>query len=255
MCTELLSEKITQILHSDEESAAAAIFFRLLRRSAVLRDWLWEEFGQSEPTRVRFADYLDGKLAAPLPEGPKLLAWLAGEQAYLVERERLKREFAGQFTANVYGGLTREAVEVLIRRYQAGNRDYGAFFLLYAWRKHLARHTRYEMRLLRANQVFFAGLAGQRGKELGKQLLRAQAYFSNRDAPVLQRADYGFSDWWKISLLLYLLNHPKPRYRTGEFCRHLAAQRLTIDPKDVRVFCREHGIARDTRAGRPQRLP
>jgi hypothetical protein len=254
MTTDNLSAEVNRILHGDEDSAAVTLFFQLIRRSPLLRGWLWREFGQSEKTRARAAEFL-AKGSAPLAEGPKLLAWLAGEQeAYLEERERLRKRFNGLLNAHAYGGLSRTGIEILIRRYQAGNRDFGAFFLLYAWRKHLNKQSGYELRLLRANQVFLAALAGQDGKALGRQLLKAQAYFANRQNAVLQRADYGFADWWKISALLYMLNHPKPCYRTGEFCRHLAGQRLTVDPKDVRAFCKQHGIARDSRVGRPRKL-
>lgn len=252
--TDNLSAEVTRILHGDEDSAAIALFIQILRRSPLLCDWLWREFSQSEKTRARAAEFVaNGN--APVPEGPKLLAWLAGAQdAYLEERARLRKEFASRITAYVYGGLSRAGVEALIRRYQAGNRDFDAFFLLYAWRRHLAEEPGYELRLLRANHVFLSALAGANGQSLGRRLLRAQAYFANRESAVLQRADYGFADWWKISVLLYMLNHPKPRYRTGEFCRHLATQRLVVDPKDVRMFCKSHGIARDSRVGRPRKL-
>ena len=37
-------------------------------------------------------------------------------------------------TGKPYGGLSRSAVWRLIRRYQAGNIDVGAFLLVYGWR-------------------------------------------------------------------------------------------------------------------------
>jgi hypothetical protein len=251
MQAESLSLEIARILHSDEETVASNLFIQLLRRAPLLRHWLWHEFARSEPTRTRFTEFLCGRIESPVPVGPKLFSWLAGEQAaYLAERDTLRQLFQHKITANIYGGLNRAAVENLIRRYQAGNRDYGAFLLLYAWRKHLTGKSRAELRLVQASHVFLQALAAEQGTNRAKQLLRAQGYFTDHPGP-LNRTDYGFSDWWKISVLLYMLNHPKAQYRTSEFCRHLLGERLRVDPKDVRAFCKAHGIARDSRVGRP----
>ncbi|WP_334318984.1 hypothetical protein OH491_24625 [Termitidicoccus mucosus] len=49
-----------------------------------------------------------------------------------------------------------------------------------------------------------------------------------------------------------MLNHPSPRYRTRDFIKHLGAQKISVDAKDLRRFCKKHRIARDTRPGRPK---
>jgi hypothetical protein len=53
-------------------------------------------------------------------------------------------------------------------------------------------------------------------------------------------------------VLLYVLNHPKRSYRTSELTAHLATKKIQVSGKLIRRFCASHGIARDTRPGRPR---
>ena len=85
------------------------------------------------------------------------------------------------------------------------------------------------------------------------QLARASAFFQGCAPGTIGKPHYGHATWWQLNVLLYMLAHPKPAYRTREFVRHLASQKVRVDAADLRRFCRKHRIARDTRAGRPVR--
>jgi len=84
-------------------------------------------------------------------------------------------------------------------------------------------------------------------------LAKAAEFFRGQPRGSIARAHFGYVNWWKLSVLHYMRNHPKPRYCTRDFSRHLAAQKISVDSKDIRRFCQKHGIVRDTRPGRPLR--
>ena len=48
------------------------------------------------------------------------------------------------------------------------------------------------------------------------------------------------------------MNLPKGSYRTGELITYLATKKIRVSGKLIRRFCSRHGIARDTRPGRPR---
>jgi hypothetical protein len=245
-------EEIIGLLTSDDDAAAVATFFEVCRSSPVFRGWLWQEFASSESTRTELARILDapGTATAPL----SILAALAGEaKGYARERSRLKKNFGAIAIESRFGGLSRLEVEKLIRRYQAGNIDGGAFLLAHSWRQHAGSGAGPSPRLLRASYAFLAEAAGRGRTDLLKEMAKALAFLAERRPGEIGRTAFGYAKWWKLSVLLYILNNPKPRYHVREFREHLAAQKVQVDPKDIRAFCKAHGIARDTRAGRPKK--
>lgn len=241
-------------LAQTNDAAAAALFLDLCRTSPTLRGWLWGKFAKSEKTRTELARVLDsGQLVSdPL----SLLANLANEPAAGAAREwaTLKRDMAAKVRGPRYGGLTRRQVETLIRRYQAGHIDVGTFLFVYAWRRHLDRETTPSPLLLRAGYTYFAQIIGEGRVDLAKELVKALAFLADRKVGDIGKVDFGYAHWWKLCVLHYMLNHPKDQYRTGELHTYLKSQRVAIDPKEIRVFCKTHGIQRDARAGRPARV-
>ena len=239
------------LLTDDDTSAAVTAFVELLRCSPALCNWLWTEFAQSAATRARLAEWL--KSGGPPPaNGGKFLASLASEEkGFEHERLRLKETLPARIAARPYGGLARGAVEQIIRSYQASGTDLGAYLLAASWKR--AKAPESDPRLLRAGRRFLAEACGNSRPELLKGLARAIRLVCDRPGAVSSKTAYGFTNWWKLCLLLYVLNHPKPRYRIRELCAHLASQHLPVGATSVRAFCRKHGIARDRRAGRPGR--
>ena len=66
------------------------------------------------------------------------------------------------------------------------------------------------------------------------------------------RTAFGYADWWKLHVLVYMMRHPREAYRAREVRAHLETLRLQISSQDFRRFCKRHGIRRDERAGRPR---
>ena len=246
------ADQIIDLVSEDADTAAVALFIELCRASPTLRNWLLLEFGGSEKARAEFRRRLDG--LAP-PDG-RLLAEIAGQsRAYFLETSRLRERFGHRLNGFGHGGLNRREIERLIRHYQAGRIDAGTFLLANAWRRQGADGAATPPQLIRASCRFLAQAAQPGGAVLLSSLVRAFGFFDRLPAGATSRTALGHERWWKLSLLLYILNHPKRHYRVREFREHLAAQRLQVDATDIRKFCKRHGIARDTRAGRPRTRP
>jgi len=145
-------------------------------------------------------------------------------------------------------------VEGLCRYYQAGSFHLGAFLLVHAWRCRARDSDDVPIPVARASVAFLADALVGRRSDLLKRLVKVVGYFDRHEVGKIDRICYGHAQWWKLCVLLYLLNHPKPSYRTSELCAYLNAQRLRIDPRDIRAFCAKHSIARDSHPGRPKKL-
>jgi hypothetical protein len=243
--------EIFALLGDDDGSSAVAVFIELLRGSSSLRNWLWTEFAHSAGTRRRLGEWLEKNDSQPADYG-KLLASFASEQnGFEQERRRLKSNLPATIAVRGHGGQTRSAIEQILRSYQAGGAELGAYLLASSWKR--AKAPGLDPRLLRASRRFLAEACGNNRPELLRALAQAVRLVNGRPAPASDKTAYGFTNWWKLCLLLYVLNHPKPKYRIRELCAYLASQHLAVGSTSVRAFCRKHGIARDRRAGRPGR--
>jgi hypothetical protein len=147
-----------------------------------------------------------------------VLAQFAGEgKAVAEEKVRLQRNAPGN-AVRAFGGLSRQEVEHLCRHYQAGSFDLGAFLLVRAWRQ-LARDAGdVPVPVARASVAFLANAISGRRSDLLKRLVKVAGYFDRHEVGKIDRITYGHAQWWKLCVLLYLLNHPKPSYRTSELC-------------------------------------
>jgi len=237
---------VLELLAENPDDAAVALFTRLCRQSPKLRAWLWDEFAGSAKTRAEFA-----RILARTGKADNLtLAHAAGEdRARDLENVRLRGQWATESTLRPYGGLSRPEVEGWIRRYQSGSLHPATFQLVLAWR-HTAGTQPASPALIRASAAFLAEALGRDNRGLLRQLVRIERFFRARKK--LGRAAYGHLHRWKVHVLLYMLNHPKRSYRTGELTAHLLAKKIGISGKLIRRFCARHGIARDTRPGRPR---
>ncbi|HZP59612.1 MAG TPA: hypothetical protein VFB27_04750 [Opitutaceae bacterium] len=237
---------VLELLAENPDDAAVALFIRLCRESPKLRAWLWDEFARSGETRAQFANLL----AKPSKADHLTLAHVAGEtHARDLEKKRLLGEWSGS-SPRPYGGLSRPEVEAWVRRYQSGSLHPATFQLMLAWRGTKGMQPA-SPALIRASAAFLAEALGRNNRGLLRQLVRIERFFRVREN--LGRAAYGHMHRWKVHVLLYLLNHPKRNYRTSELVTHLATKRIRVSGKLVRRFCARHGIARDTRPGRPRR--
>lgn len=232
-----------RLLRATDESAALSLLIDLCRASPALRLWLFEEFAREDASRAEFSALLreDSEVPARFSDLD------GGGAGWRQELDALRNRLAGQ----TYGGLTFDQLKELIVRHQAGQGDAAAYLLALEWRRH-GRNGRLPPRLVRAACDFVnAGLAPG-GADLLRQLARAAELVNECASPGRWRAALGFSDWWKLSVLLYMMRHPAPAYRTREVQQHLTGQGLRVSSRALRQFCTENGIARDMRAGRPK---
>ena len=150
----------------------------------------------------------------------------------------------------LYGGLTWDELEKLVRRYEAGSVDAAVSLLVRDWRKAGASAAS-SPRLLRAAGQFLDAVIRCGEKRLLTQLTTAVAIQANAK-PTSLRTVLGYSDWWKLHALLFMLRHPRESYRTRDVRGHLARLGLSITSLDFRRLCNRHRIRRDERAGRPR---
>jgi hypothetical protein len=228
-------------------------FLRLLatmcRQFPELKAWLIEDFGRDAATRVNFLALVEkGDLSAePMADG---FAELAGELGgWVEERRRIKAQLPAQ-ASRLFGGLTREEMELLVRRYEARTIGLNVFLLARDWRK-AGPVAKASPKLLQAGaDLLDAAIRSGETRQL-LELKNAVELLSGLDPRRLREA-FGYADWWKLQALVYMLRHRCEAYRTRDVRAHLETLGLRISSLDFRRFCKRHGIRRDERAGRPR---
>ena len=230
-----------------DEAAAVEVFVTLCRNSPELRHWLWEDFARAPSTREAFAASLKRSKAGDLTR----FADLSGDGAAWQEAAR---ELRAKVRGARHGGRSRAEIEALIVRHQAGQTDLAAFLLARQWSR-LRQGARIPPRLLRgAFAVVDAALHGG-DLTLLRQLGKAARLNPGGSDATQRRANLGYSDWWKLHALHFILRHPAPAYRTRDLGAHLRSVGLNVKAKELRRFLGGYGIRRDMRAGRPRKAP
>lgn len=233
---------LRDLLNETDESATADLFFRLCRKSPELRHWLTEEFGRSPVARKKFV----ARLADPAAKPPRTFAELAEDSS---AREEVFGELRERMPAKRYGGLTWSQVAALTREYQAATVDPGIFMLAHDWGKEPSPAV-----MKAALDLMQSVIPTGRRRPL-KHLNQALTFLKRYREKPMRRAALGYGDWWRLQVLFYILRHPAKAYRVRELYAHLLDQGLEIDLKEIRRFCKRHGIARYERAGRPRVRP
>ncbi len=235
---------LRSLMAETDEGATAALFVDLCRESPALRHWLWEDFARDAKTREAFALRLRSRKATTIPR----IAELTEDMAPWHEEVRALR---ARISTQIFGGLTWAEIESLIGQYRAGRVDPAAFLIALQWHRAGKRATR-SPRLLRS-LADFIDLAMRGGDRRAlSQLAAASQLVATVQALKKRRASVGYTDWWKLQTLFYILRHPRESYRTREIRAHLTTLGLQVGTKDIRRFCTRHGIRRDMRAGRPR---
>ena len=230
-----------RLVENDDESAAVAILLHLCRHSPELRHWLWEDFGRSAKVRAKFGVYVNSRCDPPVSSFSELTV---DDGPMRREQSRLKREFS----PGIYGGLTWNQVVTALGQHQAGSIDLGAYLLAQEWQNAKALTP---LLMLAGTDLLCRVLPAGRRRML-KHTERALSLLKRSASKAHRRAAIGYSDWWKIQVLLYVLRHPQPSYRTRELRTHLASLGLDISSKYLRRFCGQLGLRRDMKAGRPR---
>ncbi|HVT26949.1 MAG TPA: hypothetical protein VHE81_02915 [Lacipirellulaceae bacterium] len=237
-------DRVRRLVETTEEGAAAELFLTLCRASPELRHWLWEDFARDPKVRDLFRQRLRGRAGAV-----HRFAELSDDgDAW---RKEL-REVRGKFPRRLYGGLTWSQLEKLIGRYRAAKTDLGAFLLAEAWHAAGKQAARSPLLIRAALDLLDAAFADHR---IFRQLERATTVSREGGDRVSRRAALGYTDWWKLNVLLFMLRHPRPAYAIRELRAHLARQGMAVSVKYLQRFCAQHGIKRNMRAGRPRSRP
>jgi len=241
-------------LCENEVSAGIKLIIELLRSMPRLREWFL--YAQKQPLCLQRLDELvEGKITIPpdvLAEGgQRLLAWITyGGIFPRRKREPIPndpaQEWIDKIKALTYGGLSRLQVSKLVRFYQAGTIDTGPFMLANGWRQDKPSFALLNLTASYCKDGFRNGQP-----QLIHQLARAADFFNGHPPGTIGKVEFGHAIWKKLQILKYMLQNPKPTYRTGEFVWMLKAQNIHCDPKDIRDFCKKHNIALDSRRGRP----
>jgi hypothetical protein len=140
----------------------------------------------------------------------------------------------------------------MLARHRAAKTDLGAFLFAEAWLRSTNRVTRSPLLIGAALDLLDAAFADPR---LFRQLQRTIKLARDSSDRASRRAALGFTDWWKLNVLLFMLQHPRAAYPIREFRAHLARHGITVSVKYLQRFCAQHGIKRDMRAGRPRFRP
>ncbi|HTQ30294.1 MAG TPA: hypothetical protein VMI53_03715 [Opitutaceae bacterium] len=231
---------LRRLMDNTEESAAAALFMQLYRQSPPLRQWLREDYARDIKVRDKF-----DRLAAKEVPVSRFAELTEDNRAWRKEQTRLKK----QMPANIYGGLTWNEVVRLVHHYQAGRLDLGAFLFVRQWRK--AKKS--SPSLMWSGLALLESVLPSGRRRLLRHLNVALAFVKKYENKAQRRSTVGYSDWWKLNTLIYILRHPRESYTTRELRAFLKTLGLKVGNLDIRRFCNRHGIRRDTLPGRPRR--
>jgi signal transduction histidine kinase len=238
MSTRFPFDSLLLRLSASDETASLALLAQLCRQCPPLRRWLWSDFGHDAAVRRTFARLVEDDPAAPLPE--RSIDLSDDGRSWREEQRRLRAELP----TRPYGGLSRAEVETLIRRFQAGSVDLGTFLLAHDWSAPRAASPA----LMWAGVAFLDALLPARDWRVHGQLAKAFTFLRRFGRETKRRAAFSYADWWKVRVLFYVLQHPRPSYRTRELRAHLATLGVEVSTKDMRWFCARHGLRRDMRA-------
>jgi hypothetical protein len=214
-----------------------------------IRKWLCEDFVTLEKVRENFKALVDRPTAAEKTCAYSL-ADLSGESfVWLKEKDRMK-SFTSPFGAAIFGGRTWQEMEQLILRYAGGLTELGVMLFVQHWRK-TGKKSRFAPELLQAGAELLDAIILSGETRLLANLVKTIQQPSSRNGNNL-RSSIGYSDWWKLQAVLYIMRNPRPSYRTREVRTFLAKMEIAISSLDFRRFCKRHHIRRDMRAGRPR---
>lgn len=252
-------ERLQKALSIEDKDAAMMELVRLCRQSPHVRHWLKAEYATSPEIQKIFDEYFRGKA---VPEDGYRFAKVLSGRSDEPSRELIaligKEEFEGmyrhieRFQNQSYGGLKRPEIEELMQQYQAGNINLTAFLFVCEWKKETsnAKSDEASIALQRVSLDFIANAIREDRADFFRQIAKAVDLLESKSVDQLGPETYGSASWWKLNALLYLLGHPKERYRTGELREHLMSLGLVVDAKEIREFCKLHDIQRDERRGR-----
>ena len=226
-----------------DEAAELRMLIDLCRRSLRVRAWLFGRFAREPATQAAFRMFL----ANPEAGLPNRALW--PRALTMAMAPDLGRSGPGE---GAHGGLSEVQILALIKGYQANYLDVTAFVLARLWRRFL-RSDRKEvpLALQLASARHWGALANDDSGRCINRLSDVLRFFRERCCRTIGDGDFGHPNSWRIHVLVHILDHPRPCYRVDELYRSLPPKYRHVDRREVRDFCRRHGIRRDRSPGRP----
>ena len=241
------NQTILACMVENSTTAAIRLLADLCRQHPEVHDWLREDFARNATARDRFTHMVKTSSSPEIANG---FASLNGEdRPWQAEREHLRQNGRAP---RIYGGLTWAEMECLFRRYEAGTIDLGTFLLAHQWNE-VRKSDRIPPELMRASVVFLDAVSRAGDRRLLRHYYKAIRFLRAYAEIPQRRRTVGYAEWWKLRVLLFMLQHPRESYRTRDLRAHLASLGLAVSSLDLRRFCTRHGIRRDERAGRPRK--
>jgi len=238
------ADQIASFLHEStlpEHVAEIRHFIRVCRRSLFVRAWLVGTFAKKPATQSAFQKLLTD----PSSIGSDAPLWSPAVAEKVFSKP--PRQIVGK---GPHGGLSEAQILALIKRYQGGGMDVMTFLLVRLWTRLAASgHKDIPVGFLDAITGHWTAVASDPSGRLVHDFLRAVRFFHERSGQVIGEADFGHANSWKIHVLLYILDYPKPRYQVGELHANLPVKYRHADRRSIRQFCKEHGIRRDQKPG------
>lgn len=175
----------------------------------------------------------------------------------LLEKGLLSAPEIEGYLAQSYGGLTRKELLVLLEQYKAGKRSLGTYMLIRAWKKHGSNSSKSpDIRLKQLTLDFFEQAIADNRTDFFKEIAETLQFLKDEEYRDNGQWNHDPSQWWQFHLLLYILEHPKEKYAMRELVRHFEQEvgaNEMPSTKTLRKFCREHGIALDSKPGAPKK--
>lgn len=222
------------------DAAGLRVLVHLCRRSDRVRRWITSRIGSDE-TRRRFTAFLDGNT-------DDIALWGAAVGAEVVSDPSPTKEETGP-----HGGLSQVQVWRLIKECQGSDANTALFLVTQTWHAVLAEGRPVPAALWLPTLECWHEMVADRSARKAQAFVKMLKLLDGRSTPA--------GDSWHIRVLLYILQHPQPRYRVGEllnslperFRRTRANGNLYVERREVRKFCDKCGIERDKTPGAPKR--
>lgn len=236
--------RVAALLHEvslHDDASELRHFAELCRTSLRVRVWLFSRFAAEKEIQRKFRAFLRD------PDGP-----IEGLWSEPLEQEVRSQPPSTMPSGGPHGGLSAAEVVALIQRERVSRTDVMSLLLVRMWRNFVRTNRPAPPALWRATLDHWAAIVADGEGRLAHNLAEAVRFFDDDVSSSPEGS-------WKLHLLFHVLDHPKSCYRVSElieclperFRRERPDGSLYVEPRLVRIFCSEHGIRRDKRAGRP----
>jgi hypothetical protein len=236
-----LSELLSELMLPDDVAELRQLT-ELCRQSLAVRSWLFARFATESATREAFR----ALLSKPDELHAEARLWSPRLGKLVLEGASSKADSVGP-----HGGLSRDRILTLIMRHQYERLDLKTFLLVRLWSRFVSSgRTHIPVALRRATLNHWKAMVADPEGKLCRDATRAVRFFGERSQRKIGETDYGYVNSWKIHVLLYILDVPKPCYQVADLQAGLPHRYRHFDRRLIRRFCQLHGIRRDTRPGR-----